>query len=204
MGASFGKQKKSRAGKLDISGRWTPLPHTVIHSQEYRGLSYPARSLLFDIAAQYNGKNNGSLVACTRYLKPLGWNSNDTISRALKQLNVSGILIQTRQGMRPPCSQAAWFSLGWFGLDITSGLDINPKKYQRSKLTPIEKIARPLNGVKEISAIPFNGAGKVATTPSHGTILTENSRATTPTHGDYIYLPSKQEQTHSKEDGVIH
>ena len=49
----------------------------------YRALGYPARALLIDIARQYTGSNNGRLVACARYLKPLGWNSNDTVSRAL-------------------------------------------------------------------------------------------------------------------------
>ena len=42
MGASNEKQKKSKAGKLDIPGRWTPLPNVVIHSQEYRKISHAA------------------------------------------------------------------------------------------------------------------------------------------------------------------
>lgn len=139
MGASYGKQIKARAGKLDI-GRFTALPHNVIHSKEYRSLGYSARALLFDIAAQYIGTNNGMLVACEKYLKPLGWNSNGTISKAIKDLVASGLLVQTRQGMRPPYSQAAWFALGWFSLDVMSGLDIDAKKYQRCKLTPLRAL----------------------------------------------------------------
>lgn len=152
MGASYGKQKKAKAGKLNV-GRFTALPHYVIHSQEYRALSFSARSLLFDIAAQYNGTNNGKLVACEKYLKPLGWNSNGTISKAIKDLVASGLLIQTRQGMKPPYSQAAWFAIGWFSLDVTSGLNISTKSYQRCELTPLEvfkktKALTPKNGMQ--------------------------------------------------------
>ncbi len=152
MGASYGKQKNVKAGKLDI-GRFTALPHNVIHSTEYRALSYSARSLLFDIAAQYNRTNNGKLVACEKYLKPLGWNSNGTISKAIKDLVASGLLIQTRQGMRPPYSQAAWFALGWFSLDVTSGLDIDARKYQRCKLTPLTELKQIKALTPEIGAV---------------------------------------------------
>lgn len=204
MGASYGKQKKAKSGKLDISGRWTPLPHSVIHSKEYRGLSHTARSLLFDIAAQYNGTNNGKLVACSKYLKPLAWNSNDTIYRALKHLTSSGILIQTRQGMRPPWSQAAWFALGWFGLDITEGLDINPNLYVRCKLTPLEKNVTPPHSVGLALLKPSHGAARTSTPPSHGAILSNIDKIPAPPHGEYIYLPSNIEQTYNKQNGSIH
>jgi len=152
MGASYEKQKRSKAGKLDI-GRFTPLPHNVIHSVEYRGLGYAARSLLFDMAAQYNRSNNGKLVCCMKYLKPLGWTSNDTITRALKELLASGLLIKTRQGMMPPYSKAAWFAIGWFSLDIYDGLDIEPKKYQRVRLAPINLLS-PIYGAGKRKAAP--------------------------------------------------
>jgi len=149
MGASQERQKRSKAGKLNI-GRFTPLPHHIVSSAEFRGLGYSARSLLFDMALQYNGNNNGKLVACDKFLKPLGWNSNGTITRALKQLVASGLIIQTRQGMMPPYSKAAWFALGWFSLDVTEGLDIEAKGYRRCSVTPYQpspikiKVAAPI------------------------------------------------------------
>lgn len=204
MGASYEKQKKAKSKKIDIVGRWTPLPHTVIHSKEYRGLSHTARSLLFDVAAQYNGLNNGKLVACSRYLRPLGWRSNDSIYRALKLLTISGILIQTRQGMRPPCSQAAWFALGWLGLDVTDGLDINAKQYRRSNLTPMEKIAKPPHGVSRALRTPSHGVVKSFSIPTSGAILAINEQTSAPSHGAYIYLPSNQGQVHCKLNEVMH
>ena len=190
MGASYGKQKNAKAGKLDI-GRFTALPHAVIHSEQYRQLGYAARALLFDIAAQYNGKSNGSLVCCTKYLRPLGWNSNGTISRATKALVESGLLIQTRQGMMPPQSQAAWFALGWFGLDITEGLDIEPKYYRRCQLTPIKTLT-PIKGAVRRYTAPAIGIATSNLAPIKGAVKHNNDQIPVPITGDLVYLPSNQ------------
>lgn len=188
MGASYGKQKNAKAGKLDV-GRFTALPHNVIHSAEYRELGYAARALLFDIAAQYNQNNNGKLVCCMKYLKPLGWTSNDTISRSLKALIKSGLLIQTRQGMMPPYSQAAWFAIGWFSLDVYDGLDIEPTKYQKCRLNQINKTS-PINGVAKPKIAPIIGKASYSTTPISGAVEAKSRQHSTPINGDFIDLPS--------------
>lgn len=188
MGASYGKQKNAKASKLDV-GRFTALPHNVIHSLEFRALCYAARALLFDIAAQYNQKNNGKLVCCMKYLKPLGWTSNDTISRSLKALIKSGLLIQTRQGMMPPCSQAAWFAIGWFSLDVHHGLDIEPSKYQRCRLNQINNPS-PIIGVGKPKIAPIVGEVSYSTTPISGAVEAKNRQVSTPINGDFIDLPS--------------
>ncbi len=192
MGASYEKQKKSRARKLDFPGRWTALPHVVIHSQEFRNLGYAARALLFDIAAQYNASNNGKLVCCTKYLKPLGWTSNDTITRALRQLLSSGLLIQTRQGMMPPCSQAAWFAIGWFGLDIRIGLDIEPSKYHKCTFTTFTtfKVPLPNGGVRRAKTTPKIGKANKESKPINGAVEAKNELSPAPNNGDFIDLPS--------------
>ena len=189
MGASYGKQKKAKSGKLDI-GRFTALPHNVIHSFEYRALGFAARSLLIDIAAQYNQSNNGKLVCAMKYLKPLGWSSNGTISTALKQLINSGLLIQTRQGMKPPLSRAAWFAIGWFSLDVYDGLDIDPLKYQRCRLNLIN-MTSPIIGVANGKSTPKIGIGSQSTTPNIGAVEAKIDSPPTPINGEYIYLPSK-------------
>lgn len=195
MGASYERRKKSFAGKLDIAGRWTALPHVVIHSKEYRGLGFAARSLLFDIAAQYNASNNGKLVCCMKYLKPLGWTSNDTITRALRELLTSGLLIQTRQGMRPPCSQAAWFAIGWFGLDVRIGLDIEPSLYRKCKLTPLNATS-PIIGKTQAKTKPKNGEAERNTKPINGAVEGKNEQGSKPINGDYIDLPSTHRIIH--------
>lgn len=189
MGTSYERQKNSRASKLDIVGRWTALPQIVIHSHEFRKLSYAARCLLFDIAAQYNKTNNGKLVCCMKYLKPLGWTSNDTITRGLRQLIASGLLIQTRQGMMPPCSQAAWFAIGWFALDVYAGLDIEPSKYRKCKLNSIN-VPSPIDGVAKPKIAPTVGKATHPVTPINGAVEAEKSMSSTPINGDFIDLPS--------------
>ena len=188
MGASYDKQRRSKGGKLDV-GRFTALPHTVIHSQQFRQLGYAARALLFDMAAQYNQSNNGKLVCCMKYLKPLGWVSNDTISRALRELRASGLLIQTRQGMMPPCSQAAWFAIGWFGLDVISGLDIEPTKYRKCALVPFA-IPSPIIGAVRRKIAPKSGVTTSKLVPKSGAVKAKNDEPPTPIYGEFIDLPS--------------
>jgi hypothetical protein len=146
--------------------RFLKVPHVVLASSGYRGLGHTARSLLMEIGLQYNGSNNGRLVACGRYLKPLGWTSNDTISRALKELLAAGLLIETRKGARP--NRAAWFALGWLQLDQLIGLDIDIKHYRTggyngASLNPSGGVVRPL-------IAPSHGVMTSPTTPAHGSI----------------------------------
>jgi hypothetical protein len=125
------------------------LPHLVLDSPAYRGLSHTARSLLVDIARQMDGRNNGALVACPKYLVPLGWRSNDTVSRCLKELVAARLLLRTRQGSRP--NRAAWYALTWqaLGRSIqTSELDIDPSEYRTG-------------GYKNASPTPSDGAESV-------------------------------------------
>lgn len=104
------------------------LPFVVIDSPAYRAAGHVARSLLLDIARQFTGKNNGRLSASVAALGPLGWKSHSTITRALHELLSLGLLIETRKGARP--NKAAWYALAWRALDVTDGLDIDPKQYR--------------------------------------------------------------------------
>ena len=126
-----------------------------------------------------------------KYLRPLGWNSNDTITRALRELLKSGLLIQTRQGMMPPCSQAAWFAIGWFGLDVTNGLDIEPTKYRRCALLHFV-IPSPIGGAIMRKIAPKNGIASLMLTPKSGTVEAKNDNSPTPINGDFLDSPSKQ------------
>lgn len=112
-----------------IVGRFTPMPHWLIEHPAYRAASYIARALLVDVSVQYMGSNNGSLVVCEKALKPLGWNSNASITKAKRELVELGLLIETRRGARP--NRAAWYAMAWNSLDVTDGLDIDPRSYMR-------------------------------------------------------------------------
>ena len=146
MSKAFKQSKQKRDGERHIA-----LPHVVIDSPSYRALGYAARALLIDIARQYTGTNNGKLVACDKALKPMGWNSNQTIARGLRELQDAKLLIQTRMGMRP--NRAAWFALGYYALDKVDGLDIDPKTYRTGqyKIKPLT----PITGVESTRIAPI-------------------------------------------------
>lgn len=144
-------------------GRFVALPHPVIDSAAYRGLGHVARSLLIDIARQYNRLNNGKLTACMKYLKPLGWNSVATVTRAKAELLASGLLIETRKGGFP--NKSAWYMLAWHDLDIAAGLDSDPATYQRARGDYRHAVGAGLNGA---GLVPSRGAGGAAIAPSGG------------------------------------
>jgi hypothetical protein len=125
---------------------------------------------------QYTGRNNGKLTACAKYLVPLGWRSNDVIVRARRELIDCCLIVETRKGARP--NRAGWYALTWLDLDVTEGLDIDPKLYQRcfrggymrpdnepihgASLTPRGGAATlaiaPADGVRHATAVPRGGA----------------------------------------------
>lgn len=164
MRSRFRTKSKNRDGHSYLA-----LPHVVLSSPDYLELNYGARALLIDIAAQYTGSNNGKLVACMKYLGPRGWTSNDTISRGIKALLKSNLLVRTREGARP--NKAAWYALGWLNLDVKDGLDIDHNDYRRGRyrLAPLKptigvggRAIAPIVGERLAPVAPVSGAVRVA------------------------------------------
>ncbi len=89
----------------------------------------------------------------------------------------------------PPCSQAAWFAIGWFSLDVYDGLDIEPNKYQKCRLNQINKTS-PINGVTKLKIAPINGKASYSITPINGAVDDKKCMLPTPINGDFIDLPS--------------
>ena len=81
-----------------INGGFLMIPHDVLRSDAYRGLSPSAVKLLVDLAGQFTGKNNGDLAACMTLMRTLGWSSTSTLHRAKLELLSAGLIEQTRQG----------------------------------------------------------------------------------------------------------
>lgn len=127
------QHKGAKAAKQSrVAGPFIALPHCVLESKAYRGLSHAARSLLIDVAKQYKSRNNGSLVACDKYLRPLGWTSKQTVQRSLEALVNAKLLHLTRQG---GINRANWYALTWHDLDEMNEQDEqneSAKSFQRS------------------------------------------------------------------------
>ena len=104
------------------TGSFLRLPHHVLQHDNFRTLSPKATKLLIDIAAQYRGSNNGDLCAPFSLMKKRGWNSNDQLDKAKKELNKQDVIQLTRQGGRNKCNL---YALTWFPIDECKGkLDI--------------------------------------------------------------------------------
>src|SRR5688500_881599 len=95
------------------------VPHVVLNSVAYLGLTAHARMLLFDLAAQYKGNNNGDLCASWTLMKKRGWKSEETLHKAKSQLLERGLIAETRKGARP--NKAALYGLTWLALDDCNG-----------------------------------------------------------------------------------
>lgn len=166
--------------------RFAGIPHWVLQSAAYRGCSHAARNLLLDVVMQHNKYNNGKLVVCDEFLRPLGWNSDDTINRGKKQLIASGLLIETRKGARP--NRVSWYALAWRQLDVTDGLDIDPRAYRPISQREINTVT-PNFGAKRLGIAPKFGAKGAPPTPKNGAIRGVSGRSPAPKIGVCIHKP---------------
>ena len=184
---------KAQKDKRDGQG-FLALPTVVLESPGYRAASHVARALLVDIAMQHNGRNNGRLVACTKYLQPLGWRSNDTVVRGRRELLELGLLVETRKGGFP--STAAWYALAWQALDVTDGLDINPKLYRTGAYRVVPAQNAPLvpsGGAGRAAIAPSGGARPSTAAPAGGASSAPPPPPPVPSGGAYLEIPSARE-----------
>jgi hypothetical protein len=174
------KGRKAAKDKRDGT-TFALLPLVVLESPGYRAASHPARSLLVDMALQYTGGNNGKLVACAKYLAPLGWRSNDVIVRARRDLIDCCLIVETRKGARS--NRAGWYALTWLDLDVTEGLDIDPKLYERSfrrrymrpdKVQAHNASLRPPGGAAPLPIAPADVASMTIAAPCGGAMPLAN------------------------------
>ena len=113
-------------GRRGGSPPFFQLYHRLLDSERYINLPHPAKSLLMDVARQYNGINNGDLCVTLKVMRKRGWNSNSTLRRALKTLLDADLLILTRQGSLNRCSL---YALSWLPIDECKGkLEVKPSR----------------------------------------------------------------------------
>lgn len=197
------KLRKGDAGR--DSGGFVALPWAVLDCPAYGRLSHPARSLLLDISRQFVRDNNGRLLASLAFLKSRGWNSNDTLTRALRELLAAGFIHQTAQGHRP--KRASWYAVTWRNLDRHPGYDAGAVEgfrrgaYRFSDPLPTVVIApshgavknavlTPSHGAIEAPIAPSHGARSVPIAPSGGAVERVFDRSSAPSDGDHLEKPS--------------
>jgi len=117
--------KDKRDGESHIG-----VPHCVLNGAAYLGLNAYARMLLWDLAAQYRGDNNGDMCAAWKVMQPRGWRSQETLQKAKRDLIDLGLIVETRKGARP--NKATLYAVTWCALDHCGGkLDISERAFPR-------------------------------------------------------------------------
>ena len=103
-------------------GGFAALPHCLLASQVYIGLSAHAVKLLNDLLAQFKGFNNGDMCLAWTIMEKRGWKSRDTLNKARQELLDCELIIVTRHGDR---KRATLYALTFFAIDECGGkLDI--------------------------------------------------------------------------------
>lgn len=139
--------KGYKKGALAAIGTYVIQPRSVMNHPDYLRLDASTRNLLWEIAHQYNGSNNGSLSPSWEWLKGRGWNKG-TLDRAKKRLRDSPFITVTRRGTRQKGNCELW-AINWFHVNWRKSMDIEPtekdKNYMKfntpenAKIDPIKQ-----------------------------------------------------------------
>ena len=135
-------KRREKTKNRKETGRFAQLPHVVLNSPDYVGLSYKSKALLVDLVYQYNGRNNGDLTAALGFLKARGWVRSATLSSAVNELLEANLIIRTREGrFQNPHSRCALYAITWQPIDECEGKELEvrptstpPRKFSLEKL----------------------------------------------------------------------
>lgn len=177
-------------GKKHDTGRepgpFVALPWSVLDSPAYLSLSVHAKALLIEVARQYHKDDNGRLLLSRAHLASRGWNSNDTITKAKRELLAAGLIFETVKGHRP--NRASWYAMTWYRLDKLPGYDFGVEKaFERGafrKTAPIKNASlKPPHGTEKASIAPPHGIEPPSPVPPHGAIRSISAPLSVPPHG---------------------
>jgi len=127
---SKSRQQSAREKRDGQGGAILLIPHVVLNSEAYTALSGRAVKLLIDVAAQYNTRNNGALLASWRHMSiTRGWTSSDALGKAKAELIEHDLIAQTVQGRLP--NKASWYGLTWVALDDLKALEVTAQTWPR-------------------------------------------------------------------------
>ena len=180
-----------------VSGSYTPIPHMVLDSVAFKGLSYSGKSLLFDILRQHTGFNNGHLQLYTEWLYKRGWKSAGTIQKAKEELLERGLIVKTRWGGFN--AGADFFALTWLVISNYSGLDITRQNYLPGAWTFMDRLQVPekrkASSELRNGSVPESGIAQVSTVLKSGTERSIFGESLIPRSGNNECLPLPADKT---------
>jgi hypothetical protein len=170
-------------------GQYTALPHGLLDSVALMGAGHPARSLLFDLLRQHNGRNNGHIQMAAPWMKKRGWTSNDVLHRAKLELIERGLIIQTRQGGLN--AGANLYAVTWLPISNFVGLDIQSKHYHPGAwqfMNPLPVIGKhKTHPVSRCGTAPPHGVADPLAAPPDGAKTALSGASTAPSNGNNEY-----------------
>jgi hypothetical protein len=111
-------------------GHFAGVPDVVMNHPDYINLGYSARALLFELALQCYGHNNGKLCAIHAQLIKRGFGKgSDTVTNALKELQNANLIICTKVGMYGRGKRLPnYYALTWRPINEIKGfeMDVSP------------------------------------------------------------------------------
>jgi hypothetical protein len=107
------------------------LPHYVVKSPEWRALSGNAIKFLIELAAAYDGSNNGDLALTRGQALERGWKSGGTRDRAAEEAVEAGFARITRHGHRKLCTL---YAITWVPMDDVGKGVMYAREYRASRL----------------------------------------------------------------------
>lgn len=126
---------KSRYKGSKYTEPFVGIVRSVFDSPAFADLSPHACKLLFELAGQYRGDNNGNLTVAWSVVSKRGWRSRTTLWRCKAELIEAGFVYVTRKGHMP--STCELLALTWFPLDVSPKFDpeavacFTPKAYSK-------------------------------------------------------------------------
>jgi hypothetical protein len=103
------------------NGRFISIRAEVLLSEAWAHTSSSGIRLIMELAAQYNGNNNGDLCAAWSVLKQHGWKSKQTLHSARKELEDKKWVIVTRTGTNAGTGNGktipTLYALSFWGID---------------------------------------------------------------------------------------
>lgn len=141
MAKSIPESKRSKFTGRGKGYSFLRLPHYVITSPEWRSLSGSAVKFLIELAAAYNGKNNGDLSLTGGQALRFGWKSTGTRDRAAQEATDAGFCVVTRPGTRMACTL---YAITWEPIDdVGKGTTMPPERRASNRW----RKSLPQNGV---------------------------------------------------------
>ena len=118
------RNRKAKSKAIMFKG-FFHLHRPLLDCEDFISLKGNSIKLLIDLGSQFNGYNNGDLCASLSVMRKRGWNSNQQLTKALKELLERNLIVQTKQGglnLGPNL-----YAITWQPIDECNGkLDANP------------------------------------------------------------------------------